>query len=473
MSSGSPDSFRPSPPGARLVRSHFSLFGIPVRVASSFWIISLLSGIAWDNPRHAGPDLAGAVTWAAVVFVSILLHELGHALVARAFGAKPNITLYAMGGLTSYQGARMSRVQETVISAAGPGAGIALGGAVWLATQSLHLAGNPRLLVSQILWVNIGWSVINLLPVVPFDGGHILAAVLGPRRALTTAVISAVVGSAVAAAGVFYVGNLWLAFIFGGASMTAVGQVRYGWQAASDRRRGLEGELVRARSAMAAGEAEEVLRIGTDVVARARTSVVRNGGLLAIAWAEATRGKAILARQTLERLERGTPVDPYFLAAVEDALGSPVRARAILEAARQQGAKSADSTKLLIDLWARDGDMDRATQLATEDADMLGPIDARAVFSAALQSGAHHPAAELAARLYTLYGDPSDALDEARAFALAGDRSRAIDLLETLANGERVASTKSGRTLEPGGWVSDPAFATLRGDERFQRLVST
>ena len=255
--------------------------------------------------------------------------------------------------------------------------------------------------------------------------------------------------------------------------MTAVGQVRYGWQAASDRRRGLEGELVRARSAMAAGEAEEVLRIGTDVVARARTSVVRNGGLLAIAWAEATRGKAILARQTLERLERGTPVDPYFLAAVEDALGSPVRARAILEAARQQGAKSADSTKLLIDLWARDGDMDRATQLATEDADMLGPIDARAVFSAALQSGAHHPAAELAARLYTLYGDPSDALDEARAFALAGDRSRAIDLLETLANGERAASTTSGRALEPEGWLSDPAFATLRGDERFQRLVST
>ena len=138
-----------------------------------------------------------------MVFVSILLHELGHALVARAFGAKPNITLYAMGGLTSYQGARMSRVQETVISAAGPGAGIALGGAVWLATQSLHLAGNPRLLVSQILWVNIGWSVINLLPVVPFDGGHILAAVLGPRRALTTAVVSAIVGSAVAAAGVF------------------------------------------------------------------------------------------------------------------------------------------------------------------------------------------------------------------------------------------------------------------------------
>src|ERR1043166_8856978 len=63
--------------------------------------------------------------WVAVVFVSILIHELGHALVARAHGWQPWITLYGMGGLASYQPTRHDTRSQILISAAGPAAGFA------------------------------------------------------------------------------------------------------------------------------------------------------------------------------------------------------------------------------------------------------------------------------------------------------------------------------------------------------------
>src|SRR4051794_21510291 len=88
---------QPGPP------AHFTVFGVPVRIASSFWFVVILLGMQGNqDPAQPGRAFASVLTWAAVVFFSIMLHELGHALVARAFGARPAITLYMMGGLTRY-----------------------------------------------------------------------------------------------------------------------------------------------------------------------------------------------------------------------------------------------------------------------------------------------------------------------------------------------------------------------------------
>jgi len=452
----------PGPP------AHFTVFGVPVRIASSFWFVVILLGMQGNqDPAHASQAIASVLTWAAVVFFSIMLHELGHALTARAFGARPSITLYMMGGLTRYEGGRMTRLQSGLISLAGPVVGILAGLAITFAVGSRPLSPVAADAMRDILWVNIGWSLVNLLPVVPLDGGHVLAAVLGPRRALATSIISAIVGSAAAAYGVIKLQSPWLAIIFGGATLTSVRQARYAWFAAADQRGGLHDQLGKVRAAIAEGRSDEVKRIGEDVVLRARTAIVRNGGLLAIAWAEASRGHTVSAREALERLERGVAVDSFLLAAVEEALGSSARARTILEAARRQGVKSTETTKFLIDLCAREGDLAGATRVAIEDADVLGQVDGRAVLSAAMSGSAHGSAAELAARLFQLYGDPADAVDEARALALSGNGSRALEILESLSQPSLPSRAVSPETLR-----NDPAFETLRADARFQRLLS-
>jgi Zn-dependent protease len=452
----------PNPP------AHFRVLGVPVRITSSFWFIPVFAGLQLtQNAPASGRALALGAVWVAVVFFSILLHELGHALTARAFGARPSITLYMMGGLTRFDGSKMSRGQTGLISLAGPAAGLAVGLAVTLIVGSRTLGPGTAEAVRFIKQVNIAWSLVNLLPVVPLDGGHVLGAVLGPRRMLATSIISAIVGCAAAVYGLMLQIH-FVAIIFGVATITSIRQARYGWAAAADERAGLHDLLTKVRQAIADGSPDEVKRIGEDIASRAKTAVVKNGGVLAIAWAEAIRGRPSSARNALERLERGVPVDSYLLAVVEEALGSPARARSILEATRRHGVRSIETTKLLIDLCAREGDLTSATRIAIEDADVLGQIDGRAVLSAAMSGSEHGSAAALAARLFELYGDPADAVDEARALALSGNGSRAIEILEGL-----VRASMPSHAVSPDTLRNDPAFETLRDDARFQRLLST
>jgi len=451
---------RPPPRGAATA---FSLFGIPVQVTSSFWIIAVLFGLSGaGGSESAGRSVAYAAIWTAIVFVSIVLHELGHALTARAFGAKPTITLHGLGGLTRFDAAKMSRAESWLVSFAGPGTGLAIGALLWLFTHSQPLGQETEQVVRLILFVNVGWSLINMLPVVPFDGGHMMAAFLGPRHALLTAIISAAVGLAAAVGGFVFLRSPWMAVLFGSATVSAVRQMGLIWRFRADRKAGLDAELAKARAAVASGDAQGVIAIAENIVTRARTPLTRNGGLLALAWAQASLGRSVAARELIERLERGVPVDAYLLAAVEDALGSPEGARARLEAARQAGVKDADATKLLIDLYARDGQLSRAVDVATQELDVLGRDAALSVLVEAMARGAYVSAADLAARMFELYGEAADGLAEARASALAGNRARVLHVLEQLTK-QHHAAIASIR--------DDAAFESLRGDDRFEQLL--
>ncbi len=79
------------PPGQGDI--HFRIFGIPVRVHPFFWLIAVLLVIRGD------PKPAQVLIWVAAMFVSILIHELGHAWLQRRYGGRPRIVLYGMGGL--------------------------------------------------------------------------------------------------------------------------------------------------------------------------------------------------------------------------------------------------------------------------------------------------------------------------------------------------------------------------------------
>jgi Zn-dependent protease len=194
----------PAPaPAATWQGIQFSLGGIPVLIRPAFIVISLVFGSVGGTAAHAA-------MWVGIVFVSILIHELGHAGAMRGFGFSPTIELHGLGGLTAWSKEKVPTAwQRLVVTACGPGAGLLLGGLVTVVEMNLAPGVDPLLAwaINQAQWVNIAWSVINLMPVLPWDGGLILdsAVELVARRPRpkVAAVVSIVIGAAVAAFGIW------------------------------------------------------------------------------------------------------------------------------------------------------------------------------------------------------------------------------------------------------------------------------
>lgn len=221
---------------------NFSLAGIPVRVHPLFWLMTVLFGFSTGG-------LIQLLIWIVAVFISILVHELGHALTMRLYGQPSQIVLHGMGGLTipgsvrwgsAWANVSLTPNQEIFISLAGPGAGFILaaliiagsvmaGGSLILTSlfglipfPVVSLPFNSQLadsVVMTFLWVNIFWGLINLLPVYPLDGGNVARHLLvradpwaGARKSLW---VSVVTGAVVAVLSLIFIRNLYLALLFG------------------------------------------------------------------------------------------------------------------------------------------------------------------------------------------------------------------------------------------------------------------
>jgi Zn-dependent protease len=175
-----------------------SLFGIPVRLRLEFFLVSAIFG--WRD-RSDGNPLVYLGIWMAIVTVSIFVHELGHALAMRRFGFPPSIELYGGGGLTRWpEGVAPTPKQNIVVSAAGPFAGFVLGAAVGVVAFALgsRVSGIGSWTLTQLLWVNVGWGILNLLPMLPWDGGHVLRGILdlatGGKGLKPAAIVAIVLG---------------------------------------------------------------------------------------------------------------------------------------------------------------------------------------------------------------------------------------------------------------------------------------
>ena len=190
----------------------FSLFRIPIRVHPMFWLVGALMG--WN----AG-DLPGTVLFIACLFVSILTHEMGHALSAQHYGWPAEIVLMAFGGLASYiPTRRISTAQRISVIFAGPGAGFLLYALVVFLERLLINGGviNPgapttvgelRLMDAffYLKRINLWWGLFNLLPVYPLDGGQIARELLRAWRPWTGVELSLKISLVVGV-----VGAVWL-----------------------------------------------------------------------------------------------------------------------------------------------------------------------------------------------------------------------------------------------------------------------
>jgi membrane-associated protease RseP (regulator of RpoE activity) len=179
---------------------HFRLFGFPVRIHPFFWLIAGLLGLG------SGGKLIHVFIWIVAMFLGILIHELGHALAMRSCGLRPWITLYGMGGLTSYDTSQLMQSsasdwkKQIFISFAGPGAGFLLAAVLLLLC---HVTGHEVVFdfgtkypyfvdfniynfASRELWrfvyslvfISVIWGLFNLLPIYPLDGGQIMREIL-------------------------------------------------------------------------------------------------------------------------------------------------------------------------------------------------------------------------------------------------------------------------------------------------------
>jgi stage IV sporulation protein FB len=176
----------------------FSLFQIPVRVLPWFWItLALIGGALRADSKEA---LFKLLLFMLAGFISILVHELGHALTAKHFGKRVEIVLQAFGGYAAYSGGgRLSKLQNIAITAAGPALQILLGVAVWFLVAHLDgLSEQGRYFFTILHVISFMWALLNLLPVLPLDGGRLLETMLGPERIRLTLQISIAVAATIA-----------------------------------------------------------------------------------------------------------------------------------------------------------------------------------------------------------------------------------------------------------------------------------
>lgn len=197
---------------------NFEFLGYPIRVFWGFWLMAVILGWGWANSLGAGafpiavveqfvnaellaPPIL-LVIWVAAVFLSILVHELGHSIAFKYYGTDSHIVLYHFGGVAvpagfgSWNGARQRNVGPTeriVISAAGPVFQLLLAAAAFAIAAGLGIPmsfwgftfeGTPQssvatyAVLNAIIYPSVFWALLNLAPILPLDGGQIMSNAL-------------------------------------------------------------------------------------------------------------------------------------------------------------------------------------------------------------------------------------------------------------------------------------------------------
>jgi len=436
------------------------IFGIPVKIDPSFLFICAL--LAYG--RLSQPVFL--VEWLVVIFVSILIHEFGHALVVRSYGLSPQIMLYSMGGLTSWQDEKgVSPPKHIAISLAGPFAGFLFGGLVYLsdwALPDLFADGFARQTYIDLLWVNWGWGIFNLLPILPLDGGHVVYSLeewVTKRPGGTVArVVSLIVAGGVALLA-FSTGWLWVAFLM----------VLFAWSNGSalfqmlqyNRDERVRPLLDQAQGAVKNDDGATAVRLAQDALNSARSTEVKEeaqrillqglilGNEIEKAKKEADRLQAVYGHAALLRALAGFGKDQLR------------RAIPVIEYAY----KSAPSSELNFALANALITAEHFREAAPLIAEQRQPEYAAGLYSmlqaAAFRSGEYELSAEAGRQAFERTKEPGVAYNIACAEARAGRADEALAWIE--------------RAIEAGfrdtdSLASEPDFDALRSRPEFEAI---
>jgi Zn-dependent protease len=156
------------------------ILGIPTRIHASFALVLLWVGFSTWNEAHSSLAVMFGVGFALAIFACVLLHEFGHALVARRFGIETRrITLLPIGGVAELERSPEDPRAEMWIAAAGPAVNFAIAGVLALVGFSFGIFASAGLLAvvfTGLLWANLMLGLFNLVPAFPMDGGRVFRA---------------------------------------------------------------------------------------------------------------------------------------------------------------------------------------------------------------------------------------------------------------------------------------------------------
>lgn len=275
-----------------------------------FWLFAALLGYLWSH------SLLGTLLWIVVILVSVIVHEMGHALTGLLFKQRVHIQLQMFGGMTTREGPKLALWKEFVLTLNGPVAGFALGG---IAYGLLVVWQQPPYLVHSVLsWfvlVNFFWSIVNLFPVLPLDGGHLLRIVLegifGARGTAYALLIGVILGGLITVC----------AFLFGWILAGAVfflltfesfrGWMSYRHVVEGDRDQSLQETFRKAQAAMQTGAIDQAIAGFEQVRKRTGRGLLYAASTEALAHLLTQKGDHKQAYQYLKQV--GKRISPQSL----------------------------------------------------------------------------------------------------------------------------------------------------------------
>jgi Zn-dependent protease len=393
----------------------FRVLGFPVRVEPLFFVIMGTFGFA------GGREGLFVVEWIVVAGFGILVHELGHAVAFRRFGSEAAITLHGFGGFTT--GTAQPPRRSMVVSLAGPLTGFAVGAvAIWLyrsvgdSSELVHSA------LSDLIFVTLAWGIFNLLPILPLDGGAVMASVLaqvtggGGQRAARYV-------SLLAAAGLAVVGILVKEPFL---AMIAVFFGFQNWQVLAGARDQPDLERIRkGRAALLEGDSGRAADVAREVTAGRTSGRVQTAGLELLAWSELAARRPAEAEAALHRLGGGVTASQLVRTAVELAAGRPAPALAVAFGSCEDAVAAVVASGLVVEHDVLDQVLE----------DVAGLPEAQALTALrALQLGLHHSdryreAARVGEVLFGRAPDGVVAYNLACSWACANDAQEALTWL--------------------------------------------
>jgi Zn-dependent protease len=442
----------------------FRIGRIPVQVHFSHLLIAGLLGLTFATDSGTGrPIPALLAAWVVIVFVSVLVHELGHAVVALVFGYSPVIQLAGMGGNTRPNApGPIPWWRDVLLTFAGPAFGLMLGLLCWTGYLFMrHEQGIAPTAVRAAAFINFFWAGMNLLPVTPLDGGRISTSVctrlFGRVGFLLAQILGLLVSTAVVlavmVAGQNYVfvalmfgwygiisAQLIAAYLRGDAPTPATPdpRVQVLEQAATLYR---EGDFSGAQR-----KAEATLEGDLPPSLRARFHHL-------LGWVALKEGRG---REALDHFAQvqGQRVEPHALAAGFSLVGDDARALPLWEHAARE-----TKDKTLLHEWA--GALLRLGR--TADAERVPGVDLTAAYSCAERvlfiRGEFEHAARMGEAALALAPTAERAYDTACALARAGKPDDAVRLLERA--GELGYN-------DPGYAAADDDLSSLRSHPGFR-----
>jgi Zn-dependent protease len=285
---------------------------IPISIYPTFWLFAALIG--YLNSM----SFIGTLIWVAIIFVSVLFHEFGHALTALIFGQSPRIELVALGGLTYHNGQKLSFWKQFFIVLDGPIFGFLL---VIIVTILLQVPAFSQGMTGSILSltrvVNLFWTIVNLLPVMPLDGGQLLRIILerifglrGFKYAILTSMIIAVsISLFFFLTHAFLIGALFFLLAF--QSYDTYRRTRH--LSENDRDESLREQLEKVEELMQTGKKEEAFQLCQEIRNKAKKGMIYELATQYLAFLRYEKGDSKGAYELLHSIRKELSGDALCL----------------------------------------------------------------------------------------------------------------------------------------------------------------